>query len=251
MEAEQFWANEFRSAPAANLSVLREQLSETTDERASIPCRVERASVDEIMMEFDASCAEVLLVAYTILLSQLIDSEEIVMLANQRGASGVTPLRLSCRWGTSFGQLLRETRQKIAAAQQHKAYALHIVTNSMRMTMLESTTPVFTTAFEYVESEAGQTASLDEVLPNFPSVLSSLGLVLDVKRREQNIEMSFSYLKSWFRPQTVEKLGVYLATLLMEIRNNPNFVVGESALESDIREPAMDVALHAGEEFNL
>ena len=251
MEAEQYWANEFRSAPSSNLSVLREQLSETSDERASIPCRIERASLDEIMMEFDASSAEVLLVAYTILLSQLIDSEEIVMLVNLRGTSGVIPLRLSCRWGTSFGQLLRETRQKLAAAQQNKAYALHIVTNAMRMTMLGSTTPVFTAAFEYEESETEQTASLNEVLQNYPSVLSSLGLVLDVKRREQNIEMSFSYLKNWFRPQTVEQLGAYLATLLTEIPGNPNFVVGESALESDIREPAIDVASHAGEEFNL
>jgi radical SAM PhpK family P-methyltransferase len=253
MASEQFWAREFGGGPAAaDLSALREESGEANAGRGVVPCRIERAELEAIASRFGAGLPEVLLVAYAALLSQLTDCEEVVLLADLGGESGVAPLRLSYTWGAGFGELLRQTRARLDTVAPHLPYAMHVLTNPLRMKALGSAAPTFTAAFRYAGPDAGRrTGDLAEVLENFPSVAASLGLTLEVEDRGQYVEARLSYLRGWFRPPTVEAFGSYLSELLEEIAGRPDFVLGEGAPEGGGEARAVEVGSLAGDEFNL
>jgi disulfide oxidoreductase YuzD len=73
-----------------------------------------------------------------------------------------------------------------------------------------------------------------------------------VTRNEAELSFEFSYMKTWFSNETIEKLSSYLDSILKEAVINPAVVIGEIALQSgEEQESESAMAVDANEAFNF
>jgi hypothetical protein len=108
--------------------------------------------------------------------------------------------------------------------------------------------PVFDVGYSYSDADRGPDAS---GLGLYPEVDEGLKLLLKVTRNEAELSFEFSYMRTWFRNETIEKLSSYLDSILKEAVINPAVVIGEIALQSGEQESESEMAVDASEVFNF
>jgi len=108
--------------------------------------------------------------------------------------------------------------------------------------------PVFDVGYSYSVADSGPDA---RGLSLYPEVDKGLKLLLNVTRNDAELSFEFSYMKSWFRDETIEKLSSHLDSILKEAIINPAVVIGEIALQSGEQESESALAVDASEVFNF
>jgi radical SAM PhpK family P-methyltransferase len=234
--AEQFWVKEFSNGfPASNIKLIRDEVEAADDGWVSVPFTVEQSVLDGAQFGCQAELSDVILAAYSVLLSRLNGREDTVIVSALSGnKEGVVPMRLYSSWDLSFGEFAQNVQQKILQAMEHQLYAFHILTNPLRMAEHNGSCPVFDVGYMFCESEGEREGgNVEEVLKLYPAVNQGIGLVLKVAGDGDNINTQFSYKRSWFRQKTAEKLGSYLVSILKEVSENPDVLLGEIVLDSE------------------
>jgi len=249
--AQQYWINEFISGvPASNIEMLRDREGAAVEERVTTPFAVNSLSSNALSLDFDDECFSFILAAYSALLLRVNGQEDMTIVASLDGASPQSPLplRLLPSWNLTFAEFLQAVRQKVIVSKRHRVYGLHILTNPLTLSEYGCPSPVFDVGYSYGVAHSGPDAS---GLGLYPEVDKGLKLLLKVTRNEAELSFEFSYMKTWFRDETIEKLSSYLDSILKEAVINPAVVIGEIALESGEQESESALAVDASEVFNF
>ena len=65
------------------------------------------------------------------------------------------------------------------------------------------------------------------------------------------MSFAFSCMKSWFKEETIVRLGSYLDSIFKEVAINPTVMMGEIVLDSGERESDSAIEQDANEAFNF
>jgi surfactin family lipopeptide synthetase A/bacitracin synthase 2 len=199
----------------------------------------------------DEDWSSFILAAYGVLLFRLNGQEDMTIVASLDGAfpQSPLPLRLFPSWSLTFTEFLQAVRQKTIVSKPHRVYGLHILTNPLTLSEYGCPSPVFDVGYSYGDADRGPDAS---GLGLYPAVDKGLRLLLKVTRNEAELSFEFSYMKTWFTNETIEKLSSYLDSILKEAVINPAVVIGEIALQSgEEQESESAMAVDANEAFNF
>jgi radical SAM PhpK family P-methyltransferase len=249
--AQRYWVNEFiGGVPASNIEMLRDQEGVSVEERATTPFAVSSLVSDALSLRPDEDWHSFIMAAYAALLLRLNGQEDMTIVSSVAEAvqQSPLPLRLSPSWNLTFAEFLQTVRQKIVQATLHRIYGLNILTNPVRLSEYGCAPPVFDVGYTYNEAGRGRNST---GLGLYPEVDKGLRLLLNVTRSEDELSFDFSYMKSWFRDETIGKLGSYLDSILKEVSVNPAVVIGEIALDSATQESGSAVEVDANEVFNF
>jgi anaerobic magnesium-protoporphyrin IX monomethyl ester cyclase len=249
--AQQYWVNEFiGGVPASNIEMLRDKEGADVEERVTTPFAVSSDVTSALSVGPDEDWSTFILAAYGALLLRINGQEDLTIVSsvNETGPQSPLPLRFFPSWNLTFAEFLQTVRQKSVEATRHRVYGLHILTNPLRLSEYGCAPPVFDVGYNYNgESRGPETSGLGL----YPQVDKGLRLLLNVTRNKDRLNFDFSYMRSWFRAETIEKLGSYLDSILKEVSVNPTVVIGEIALGSEIRESDFAVEIDAHEVFNF
>src|SRR6185369_668763 len=246
--AQQYWVNEFiGGVPASNIEMLRDQEGAAVEERVTTPFAVSSLSSNALSLDFDDECFSFILAAYSALLLRVNGQEDMTIVASLDGATPESPLplRLLPSWNLTFAELLQAVRQKVIVSKRHRVYGLHILTNPLTLSEYGCPSPVFDVGYSYGVADSASGLGL------YPEVDKGLKLLLKVTRNEAELSFEFSYMKTWFRDETIEKLSSYLDSILKEAVINPAVVIGEIALQNGEQESESALAVDASEVFNF
>lgn len=249
--AQQYWINEFISGvPASNIEMLRDREGVAVEERVTTPFAVSSLNSNALSLESDEDWSTFILAAYGALLFRLNGQEDMTIVTSLDGAfpQSPLPLRLVPSWSLTFAEFLQAVRQKVIVSKRHRLYGLHILTNPLTLAEYGCPSPVFDVGYSYGDADSRPEAS---GLGLYPEVDKGLRLLLKVTRNESELSFEFSYMSTWFRNETIEKLSSYLDSILKEALINPAVVIGEIALQSDEQESESEMAVDASEVFNF
>ena len=247
VDAERFWIRQFGDRPpTSNIELWREEIEASNDKDARWvhePCALERPMLDSLCVKYQAELSSVFLAAYSVLLSRLNGREDITI-ASAIGEKGVVPLRLCPFWDLGFGEFVENVQQKIQKATEHQLYAFHILANPLRMAEYNASCPVLDVGYAFYESEEGKEENgLEEVLQLYPAVDQGMGLVLEVTGGRDDIKVQFLSRQGWLGQETVGKLSSYLASILEEISENTDVLLGDIMLDSEREDRVLVTAI--------
>jgi radical SAM PhpK family P-methyltransferase len=251
--AEQFWLKEFGGVSTSNIEMMRESVQGQGDANAPV-IAIEESLLERVRLSCDAETAEILLAAYSVLLSRLSGQAETVMIAafNEDGLRRAIPLKLEPSWTEGFASFVKRMQQKVGQAMGHRLSAFHILTNPYRMAQHSATCPAFDVGYASrdLRSRPAESA-LEGLMDDYPALRGKLGLVLHVERDDGGISIRFDSPQNWFSPETMEKLNSYLASILREVGENPEALIGEIKLDGEYRPLSETVEQLESEVFNF
>ena len=247
--AERFWLSEFGDRfSMSNVELLREgdgALAGEDDGWACTPCVLKHSTLDRLRAEYQADLSSVLLAAYSVLLSRLSGREDTAVVSSI-GDRGLFPLRLFPLWDSSFKEFVQKTQQKVVEAARHQLYAFHVLTNPLRMKAHNASCLVLDTGYVF-ESESG----LERALQHYPMVAQGIGLILEVIDGGEEVRIQSVYRQNWFEYETIEQLSAYLSSILKEVSENGDVLLGDIKLDGERGERGLTTAITPGEEFNF
>ena len=253
--AEKYWISQFNGeAPASNLDKVRSDGSSTKEGHALVPCVIDSSTLEKIAANCDADFSEIILTAYSILLSHLDGLEDtlIVSAISRQSGDSVVPVRLRPYWELSFDQFVRCVRQNLQQAIDHKVYAFHILTNPLRMARLGCSSPSFSAGYTYCEVGGDRKGiEIEDALKHYTHVSREISLVLNAAKEGDDLKLHFSFVKSWFRIETIEKLSSYLSSILKELSKNPAIKLEEIMLDINATAGQMAVGADNSEVFHF
>lgn len=251
--AEQFWLKEFGDVSESNIEMLRESVHGQGDGNAPVSA-IEESSLENVRLLCGAETAEILLAAYSVLLSRLSGLTKTVMIAalNEGGLRRAIPLKLEPSWSEGFASFVRGMQQKIGQAMEHHLSAFHILTNPYRMAQHNATCPAFDVGFTYRDLRNKPVESALEGLTDaYPTLSENLGLILHVERDDDGVSIRFDSPQNWFSPETTGRLNSYLASILSEVCENPEALVGEIKLSGACQPLSETIEQLESEGFNF
>jgi hypothetical protein len=253
--AESFWAEEFgNGATASNLEVLIGGANGGEDNHAVLPCRIDPEILKRVRGIGRLGLAEVILAAYSTMLSRLSGRERTIILTSFSDAEAerVIPLALEVPWGLGFRSHVERVGEKLKRSAEHHRYALSILTNPWRMARLGVVPPVFDVGYYYHEGgRDGSRSAEGEALEMYPEIKRKINLALRVEDGGGAGELSFSFNKSRFSPEVIGRLGTYLESLLEEVGASPDLAFGDMAVAGESNVMTQTFAVDAAEEFNF
>ncbi|MGB7925168.1 MAG: PhpK family radical SAM P-methyltransferase [Pyrinomonadaceae bacterium] len=258
--AERFWIETFDQCPdASSLEMIRRdefshQPDFALDERDATQFKVSPALAERLRLKFPAELSEVILAAYSVLLSRLSGRPEtvIVVVRDDQDEPRAVPLRLNPSWGLSFKEFAEAAGAKLSEAMEHQLYAAAILTNPSRMREHGGCCPVFDVGYVYHRVEKGQpTPRSDELLKSYTAAGQEMSLIVVVEDDGTSLDVRLSYLRSMFNAETMEKVGSYLASILEEVGGNPAALLEELLADTEWKSSELEVDSYAGEAFNF
>jgi len=252
--AENFWIEMFDQCDdASSLESVRQENSVPDHQRETVTLELSPALTERLRLGFSVPLSEVILAAYSVLLSRLSgrQSTTIVSVSHERDARAV-PLRLYPSWGMSFTELAETTAAKMREAAEHQLYAFHILTSPLRTRMHGGKCLTFDVGYAYGRVENGQRElGRDDPRKLFPAVGRGVHLLLFVEDDERSLHLRMSYPKNMFNRETIEKLISYLPLILEEVGDNPAALLEGLLTETEWKSHEWEVDSYAGESFNF
>jgi anaerobic magnesium-protoporphyrin IX monomethyl ester cyclase len=243
-EAERFCLTAF-GAPtcSSNIAMLKNDILPPDEGMVTAPIDLDFTLVEEAQASCGVGTGQLLLAAFTAVLSRLNDREELVVLADTGdGLRAVVPLRLFPEWSISFKDLVFQAQGKLDETLEHSTHALHIVSNPFRMAEHGAAAPVFDVGFALGGN------GISKALEAARSVAKTLALVLVVKDRGVELQ----YRKGWFKSGLDERINACLASVLKQATTNPDVALGDIILDgSKSQENSLSIAAHRGEYFHF
>jgi len=243
-----YWLSEFgKDVPASSIGMLTDHEGHASEERTTTPFAVSSLVSNGLSLRPEEDWPSFILAAYGALLLRLNGQEDVTVVSSfDERVEAPLPLRLRPSWSATFTEFLQSVREKIVQGALHRTYALSILTNTYRLAEYGCTPPPLDLGFTY--SEAGREA---DSLGFYPEVDNRLKLVLNVTRQADELSFAFSYMKSWFKEETIVRLGSYLDSIFKEVAINPTVIIGEIVLDSGERESDSAIEQDANEAFNF
>jgi anaerobic magnesium-protoporphyrin IX monomethyl ester cyclase len=223
LASERFWVNEFGGTPtASNIEAVRDGSEAVGAAHAAQLCDINHQAIDLLRLKCHAEIPEIILAAYSLLLSRLNGQQETVIIASisRGGQTGVVPLRLYPNWELSFRDFTQAIKQKMLQAAPHRLYAFYVLTNPLRMAEFGCCPPVLDVSFEFVERGTDEASGEDQHHGSLPGLRENLGLILQVEQGHGTSAMTFNYSPAFFKQASVEKFGRYLNLILEEASKN-------------------------------
>ena len=252
--AESFWIEMFDQCDdASSLESVRQENSVPDHQRETVTLELSPALTERLRLGFSVPLSEVILAAYSVLLSRLSgrQSTTIVSFPHERDARAL-PLCLYPSWGMNFTELAEMTAAKMREATEHQLYAFHILTSPLRTRMHGGKCPTFDVCYAYGRAENGQRElGRDDPRKLFPAAGRGVHLLLSVEDDERSLHLRMSYPKNMFKRETIEKLISYLALILEEVGDNPAALLEGILTETEWKSHEPEVDSYASEAFNF
>lgn len=249
MAAEKYCVEEFRTlAPRLNLEMDREQPSSLI----SYEEEMIEIAIEELPLLQERSMTEIsdmLLAAYGIFLSRLNGTEDAAVLVLESGAQDISvlPLRLQPSSRMKAADYINAVRRKKDEASKHHIYALHILSNPLRMSALGATAAKFEAGyvFETQQSEKSDVWTTDQLSG------VSLKLRLNASALSDSIKIKLSFAAGLFAQDSVRKLSAYFTSIFNEIASDPQVTVASIGADQQQSRVRVVVDSHASENFNF
>ena len=256
--AEAYWVGEFgNGAPLSNPGTGHAagkdnpgQVEENGDgRRLSSACRIEKPVLHQLQLVCNADLSIIILAAYSTLLLRLYGQEDTTIVTSM-DEKEVFPVRLYPSWTSSFREFAQTVQQTVQQAAAHRLYALHILTNPLRMKEYGASCPVFATAYMAAEAED---VSLKDRLRFYPNVYQDIGLILRLIKDKNNREVTIQlrYSPHTYEQETIEKLNRYLTSILNGVSENPDILLKKIVLDPEAEKQGEVMETHAAADFNF
>jgi non-ribosomal peptide synthetase component F len=252
--AESYCLREFGdSAPVSSLEALGDDGTGQEDVEATLQCPIDPVLFDRLRGIGKAGLGHVILGAYGALLSRLNGREEAVVLSAsvEAGNVNVAPLKLSISWDLTFRRFVEQIEQRIDEALSHNHYSLAILTNPWRLAQHGVLPPILDVGYWYGHPQETLERTIQESEAIRPHIKQGISLALQVSERNSDVSVAFSYRKQRFSPDTIERLGSYLESILKEVANNPDIALGDIPIGAESIGANQAAAIDAAEEFNF
>jgi radical SAM PhpK family P-methyltransferase len=256
LDAEAFWFGEFGSGPtSSNLQVLADRAESADEPWESHPVGLDRKDLDAACSGCGAQPRDLLLGAFSALLSRLSGLGEAIVVTASTDESGSVqsfPLRLVATDDTRFGDHVRTVAEKWSGSAPHAIYSWNILTNPIRMGFAGTVPPVLDVAFVHLEPSDGDGFGLlGRALEGHPRVYESLRLVLEVMG--EGPALRFNLVSRLGGDLTRALVACLTRTVEWAARNPDGRLVDLSLLDAETRIPTerASVLKYQTEEFEF
>jgi radical SAM superfamily enzyme YgiQ (UPF0313 family) len=220
LAAKEFWFGELGKL-ASNSEIDAKNNGPVHQERSSIVCEIDEASLSELAAACEADKSIVLLAAYAVLLSRLNGREKILLAASGAGdqTANFVPLRLNPAWNLTFKQFVEDVQRKNSAASKHARSAFDIVAGEIFATDQNALSSVL--GYGYVFKQSGTDFIRHDTLCNFSPHVGQ-DLTMDVLQSEQSLSVHLIFDKGQFNQASVESVSSHLISILKQVDGDVN-----------------------------
>jgi hypothetical protein len=182
--------------------------------------------IQRLATSYQMDQSTILLSVYSLMLSQLTGSEDVMVLVSPSSDKQrkPVPVRLSPSWNISCHDYIHHVHQQIQETSARN-YGLEILLQEMP----EEQRPVFTMGFVSVANQSQ--FKLEDVIQSKIAECSSLQMILSVS--EPDGLLSFSYDASRFSHAVIHELGNHLHSLLQTIDSREHLLLGEFGADEE------------------
>jgi radical SAM PhpK family P-methyltransferase len=237
--ARQFWRQEYSDKESgSNIAFLLDNRHEE-DEIPQGDCvlpAVDKGVLDTLCFVYHHPLGSILLAIYSVLLSRLNGQEETTIVVAM--GEKVAPLRLFPIWNLSFKTFLDHVQEKIQKSLEYEGIAFYILHHlpgrgGEEGARQESCVcPAFDVGYRFSTfQEKG--IDFQNIIQSYPTVKKEIKLILEGVEYEDTVSLRYVYDKVMFRHKTIEALGSYLISILKEVSQNPECLVGEIVSSSE------------------
>ncbi|MCP4540463.1 MAG: radical SAM protein [Chloroflexi bacterium] len=231
--AKRFCQQEFcQDALESSIGIERDAHRITDRGWALTRCGVKESVLNRLQLDCQADLPDVILAAYSVLLSRLNGLQDMAIISAIRG-KGVFPLRVYPSWDMGFREFVQNVRYKITQAAEHHLYAFHVLTNPLQMMGRDILCPAFDVGYEFCDLEQEREGTgLGETLELYPTIGKEMALILEVVENKGDVDVRFSYRQSLLGQEIVRELVSCLLIILEEASKDPDVPLGDIALGS-------------------
>jgi len=229
--AKDFWIKEFAKAITRMKFEIEIDDCKVTDRgRASLTDKIERSVIDRALPNVEADESQLLLAAYSVLISRLSGREDLVLLCALDKGSGenLFPLRLAPIWTSSFKLFVEEVKGRLRQVAVLGKYALDILSEEQP----KHGWPDLTLEAGYVFRHRS-TKKRVEQSAIYHSFNQAPHLVLEISQCNGGMDICFDYEQSRFSAETIERFIVYLKTILKDVAADANIKIEDIEFERD------------------
>lgn len=226
--AKDFWTKEFGKALAQTKFEIEIDDRNVTDRgRASLTGKIERAVIDRVLPNVEADESQLLLAAYSVLISRLSGHEDLILLCalDQESGENLFPLRLAPRWTSSFKLLVEEVKGRLRQMTLLGRYALDILNEEQPKHGWPDLTLEVGYVFRHRSAERVERSTIHHSFNQTPD------LVLEISHWNGGTDIRFDYEQSRFSAETIERFSVYLKTILENVAADAKIKIEEIELE--------------------
>jgi anaerobic magnesium-protoporphyrin IX monomethyl ester cyclase len=249
MASEQYCFDTFNNPTPISLQLLCDGNEADDAGLSQVSFSFDKSLSKMLVDELELDTSIVFLSAYSVLLSRLSGQQETVIasaICDQQRLP--LPLRLTPLWGISFREFAQDVAIKVRQAADHQIYAFHILNNPYRMAQRGLSCPVFDVG--YVFSDGRKGPDIDEIFGCYPEVQRTMALALKVSVVD-DLVFEFSYSEGSFNRETIQKLSLYFASILMVISRDADVAVSEIQMEEARSVFSSALEADAGEALNF
>jgi hypothetical protein len=229
--AKDFWIKEFAKAITQMKFEIEIDDCKVTDRgRASLTDKIEKSVIDRALPNVEADESQLLLAAYSVLISRLSGHEDLVLLCalDKGGGENLFPLRLAPIWTSSFKLFVEEVKGRLRQVAVLGKYALDILSEEQP----KHGWPDLILEVGYVFRHRS-TKKRVEQSAIYHSFNQAPDLVLEISQCNGGIDICFDYEQSRFSAETIKRFSVYLKTILKDIAADANIKIEDMEFERD------------------
>ena len=222
--AEEFWIDRFRRSVARGHSSLTTSSglngeSTALDNDTEGETEVVTKSLPQLPVGLsDGSLVDAILASYGIALVSLDGREDAPVLLSLDDGDPF-PLPLEAESEVSFEQLVQSTRNQISQGEEHRRYALFLLTNAARMKERGTVAPSLSFAFVSTNDEEDASEVLKRRLEHRAALYDNLDLVLDWVPSSATNQgcVQLSSPAKRFNKESLEQFGDQLVSILTAV----------------------------------
>lgn len=248
-KAEDYWAGEYTPpVPSGAMDHLRDPMGDRGGDGngdrdgdvgwESVGRVVPASELVRLSSECGGEISDVVLAAYATLLARVSGRDDIALVLGLPAEDGsiALPIRLRVPWSSSYRDLVSHIRRKTSEGRMHQKYAFAVLTNPVRLAKhREATpTPAFGIGFAFASAGNETDGLLEQALEQYPGVLESIDLVLELRAGENEVQLKLRYRGGAFRVATMKSLSGYLSAILEEARNRPDRALEDMAGDPEL-----------------
>ncbi|HYG08952.1 MAG TPA: radical SAM protein [Pyrinomonadaceae bacterium] len=255
--AEKYWLNEMPKAvtePNLEAGLLREENVSPESEWASIQCPVDEATLESLKSKCEAEPADIILAAYSTLLSRLNGREDLVFVAAFHHAveRTVSPLRLYPLWNSKFKEFVREVEKTRKMVSARGIDAFKFLDDAQKILRREIPLPTFDVGFQAIDASGKNAFSENEMLRDQdPHIQRELKLLLSVTTGEHGFYIEMFFSQRHLSRSVVEMLAGYLNCILEEAKESEDIKLEDFAIGDENLSYVPDATHDAADAFHF
>ena len=226
--SENYWIDEL----STNRSRSNAKSTRTKDvehgKRRSLQIELNGGLLKSLAEKYPGQLCEVILAAYTVLLSQLEGQKELILALTISEGEGSRsfPIKIEPVWSSSFSDCVEDASYKIKQGRELLPLPMHLLPGAQQLARKPVSRPVFDAALVMCESSSREASEgWLEALDSVPNVGRSLSACLAVVLEQGRMTLEFSHTDA--DADAFEGFPAYLTGILEEVAKNDGTIVGE------------------------